>query len=1024
MRRLLCLSILLAGLTSVRAAETTRPWPGLREHTPAVHALVGATVIPRPGESIENATLIIRDGRIEAIGKSLKIPDDARVWKLDSVYIYPGLIDPYTHFGFPSDKGSSSGRGRGESSAASPSTSDYWNPKVRPDHSAAVEFKEDTAMASSLRSLGVVAVLTVPEEGIFTGTAAVVSTGSGDHRDGWIRPDIALGIRYSTTAWDSPDYPGSLMGVIALIRQSFLDADWHDKAQAAWTASPTFEKPEYVKTLAELNRLRVAKKPLLFDATDENMLLRSDALAREFGLPAIMRGSNYEYRRLDDVVHTGWPVILPLDFPKPPAVGTPEEALDVPLAELRHWYLAPECAAKLMKAGVKVAFTTDGLKDRSGAFKAVRKCIDRGLTQDQALAALTVTPAQILGVADRFGTLEVGKSAGFVITSDSLFSDDMEVLETWVEGDRYVVTDQPSIDVRGAWSFKPGAESHLPDTLVLSFKGGRAKPKGSLGHAPEVKLTNIDIVGTQISFSFPGDSLGQPGVFRLSASVDSTLQGFGIAPDGQTFKWSAHATTDTKPAPSDSAKEEKEKKKDEKAAETPLVLSPRFPDGDFGYTALPAEEKLVAFTGATIWTSAKQGILQDATLVVADGKIVGVGSGLKPPSGARIVDAKGLHITPGLIDCHSHSAIAGDVNEGTQTVTAEVRIGDVLDPDDIAIYRELAGGLTAANLLHGSANAIGGQNQVVKLRWGVDAEGLKFIGAPPGIKFALGENPKQSNWGDNFTSRYPQTRMGVEQIMRDEFVAARDYKQRREAKKPSGGPVREDLELDAIVEILDGHRLVHSHSYRQDEILMLTRLAEEFGFKVATFQHVLEGYKVADRLAQHGAGASTFSDWWAYKFEVYDAIPYNGAIMHDQGVVVSFNSDSGELARRLNTEAAKAVKYGGVSPEEALKFVTINPALQLGIADRVGSLEPGKDADFTVWSGDPLSTYTYCKQTWIDGREYFDRDRDLALRDELRKERAALIQKVLASGDEGKGKDSRFGNGRGYSCSEEGGDDE
>jgi N-acetylglucosamine-6-phosphate deacetylase len=274
-----------------------------------------------------------------------------------------------------------------------------------------------------------------------------------------------------------------------------------------------------------------------------------------------------------------------------------------------------------------------------------------------------------------------------------------------------------------------------------------------------------------------------------------------------------------------------------------------------------------------------------------------------------------------------------------------------------------------------------------------------FGGAPATIKFALGENPKRSNSGTERQSGYPQTRSGVEQLIRERFLAARDYREARERWKSSkkGLPPRRDLELDALVEILEGKRLVHCHSYRADEILMLIRLAEEFGFRVGTFQHVLEGYKVADEIAAHGAGASSFSDWWAYKFEVYDAIPYNGAILWDRGVVVTFNSDDSSLARALNLEAAKAVKYGGVPEEEALAFVTLNAARQLGVADRVGSLEPGKDADFVIWSGHPLSPYSRAEETWIDGRKYFDRDEDLAARPALAAEREALLEKVRAA---------------------------
>jgi N-acetylglucosamine-6-phosphate deacetylase len=342
-------------------------------------------------------------------------------------------------------------------------------------------------------------------------------------------------------------------------------------------------------------------------------------------------------------------------------------------------------------------------------------------------------------------------------------------------------------------------------------------------------------------------------------------------------------------------------------------------------------------------------------------------------------------------------AISGSVNEPMQAISAEVRIGDLVDCDDISVYRALAGGLTVAHLLHGSANPIGGQSQVIKLRWGMLPEEMKFRSAAPTIKFALGENVKQSNWGESYTTRYPQTRMGVVQILRDAFRAARDYERSWNAfqKNGIGIPPRRDLELDALLEILRGNRLIHCHSYRQDEILATMRVAEEFGFTVGTFQHILEGYKVADDMAKHGAAASSFSDWWAYKLEVYDAIPYNGALMHEQGVLVSFNSDSDELARRLNLEAAKAVKYGGLTEEEALAFVTINPAKQLRIEDRVGSVQPGMDADFVLWTGNPLSTYTVCEQTWIDGRKFFDREEDRRMQTEVQHQRATLIQKIL-----------------------------
>ena len=382
----------------------------------------------------------------------------------------------------------------------------------------------------------------------------------------------------------------------------------------------------------------------------------------------------------------------------------------------------------------------------------------------------------------------------------------------------------------------------------------------------------------------------------------------------------------------------------------------------------------VLIQNATLWTCGPRGILTNASLLVTDGKIAVVGSlRAELPANTLVIDGTGLYVTPGLIDCHSHSMILDDVNEATLPSTAMVRIGDVVNSETPNIYEQLAGGLTVANLLHGSANPIGGQNCVIKLRDGEPPEGLKFAAAPQGIKFALGENVKESNWGEKYVTRFPQTRMGVQTFFANRFIAAQQYLKAGDDFKKSGGlPPRRDLELEAIGEIIRGERLIHCHSYRQDEILMLIRLMDGFGVKIGTFQHALEGYKVADEIARHGAGASTFADWWAYKFEVYDAIPYNGSLMRERGVNVSFNSDSSDLARRLYLEAAKAVKFGNTPETEALKFVTLNPAQQLHIDQHVGSLEPGKDADFAIWRRPPLDSFTGCLQTWIDGKKYFD----------------------------------------------------
>jgi imidazolonepropionase-like amidohydrolase len=420
----------------------------------------------------------------------------------------------------------------------------------------------------------------------------------------------------------------------------------------------------------------------------------------------------------------------------------------------------------------------------------------------------------------------------------------------------------------------------------------------------------------------------------------------------------------------------------------------------------PDAPAVILIQNATVLT-VSHGTIEHGAILIKDGKIAEVGQSIKAPKDAQVIDAAGQFVMPGIIDCHSHIAIDGSVNEGSVSVSSMANIAEVLDSDDIDIYRDLAGGVTAANILHGSANAIGGQTVVIKLRWGQPAARLPFEGALPGIKFALGENPKRSNFSmPGQPKRYPATRMGVEETIRGAFTEARDYKKvwDEHNKRVSAGeknliPPRRDLRLDPLVEVLEGKRYVHSHCYREDEILMLLRVANEFGFKVRTFQHVLEGYKVADELAAAGVGASTFSDWWAYKVEAYDAIPYNAALMTRRGVNVSINSDDAEEATHLNQEAAKSMKFGGLSHDEALKLVTLNPAIQLGIDKRVGSIDAGKDADLVIYNRDPLSAYAVVQKTLIDGRVYFDRQRDIAQRPEREKEKKALLDKEKKSAE-------------------------
>jgi len=980
----------------------TRPAEGLRQNTPNVHALTNARIVVSPGRVLEKATLVVRNNVIEAVGANATPPADAKLWDLKGQTIYPGLIEMYSSYGLPQPARPAQGQGGPPASSSEEKNKGaaHWNSAARPEKMAIEDFAYNKDAAEKLRGLGFTVAVVAPMQGIFRGNSAVLLLGEGETNDLVLSGNFAQHLSFNKGGGEG--YPNSLMGSIALIRQTFLDAKWYAEAQANYAKAPVGQKrSEMNEALAALSPFSAGRQSVIFEVEDELNALRAAKIAKEFDLQMILGGSGKEYRRIEAVKAAGLPIILPVNFPDAPSVAMPEDELAIGLDELKHWDSAPENPGRLQKAGVTFALTTATLKDAATFPTKVRESIQRGLSAEAALAALTTTPAKLLGMENRLGTLEAGKLANFLITDGELFAEKTKIRETWIDGKRYEIKPAPETEPRGTWDFSMIVGSST-ESGKMEISGEAESPSGKfIIKGKTANTTSATLTARRLALSFSGDSLGYQGTIRMSGSIEeSNLAGSGQLGDGRDFTWTA-----TRTAPF-VAKPDTTKPAEVKMASFEAV----FPDGPFGRKAAPEQPAAVLARNATIWTNGSAGKMENADLLVQRGKVMQVGKNLTVPAGAVVIDATGKHVTSGVIDAHSHIAIGQGVNEGTQAITAEVRIGDVVDSDDI--YRQLAGGVTMSNLLHGSANPIGGQNAVIKLRWGALPEEMKFDAAMPGIKFALGENVKQSNWGERFTTRYPQTRMGVEQIMRDEFQAAKDYdrawKEYTDKKKIKGNefliPPRRDLELETIVEILQDKRQIHCHSYRQDEILALIRLAEELGFHVNVFQHILEGYKVADAMAKHKAAGSAFADWWAYKFEVYDAIPHAGALMHNQGVVVSFNSDSNEMARRLNTEAAKAVKYGNVPEEEAWKFVTLNPAKQLRIDQRVGSLEPGKDADFVIWSGHPMSTLTRCEQTWIDGRKYFDIQDDTNLREEVAQQRATLVQKALASKDK-KGKE-------------------
>ncbi|MEX0737533.1 MAG: amidohydrolase family protein [Bacteroidota bacterium] len=989
---ILCTLIVAAAGAWAQSAPTI----GLRNNTPAVHAFTNARIVVAPGKVISNGTLVIRKGVIEAVGEKVTPPADARVWDMKGLTLYPGLIELASDLGMPKPPPAQGGGGFGGGAAAAsrpepPKGAAHWNAKMFADVAAANEFQADARAAEKLRSQGFTLALTSPQRGIFRGTSALVNVGEGKSTDLIVKPRVAHHVGLEATGGFLTGYPNSLMGIIAFIRQSWNDADWYRKAHDTYNKkSGGRQRPETNTALATLADALQYRQPVIMTASNKLNFLRVAKIGKEFGLNLWAVGSGEEYQRLDAIKAAKIPVILPLNFPEAPAVDVPEEALNTSLEELRHWDAAPENPGRLEKAGVPIALTSHQLKDAGSFLAQVRKAIERGLSADGALAAVTTTPATWLGIDKQYGTLEAGKVANIVITDGDLFGEKTKIREVWIDGARYEVKVPPTHDARGSWDLLVSADPQQSGTL--SLKGEIDKPSGSVTwRGKELRLASVQHSAGRISFTMVTDSIGLKGTMMMSGTVgDKMMQGIGERNDGSGFTWSA-----TRREP---MKEEADTVKPKKVemASFPDV----FPAGEYGRPELPDQPQNVLIRNATIWTQGPQGRLENTDMIVSRGKITRIGRNLAVPGDALVIDAAGKHVSPGLIDAHSHAAVSGSVNEGGQAITPEVRIADVLDPEDIWIYRQLAGGTTAANILHGSANPIGGQNAVVKWRWGALPDELLIVGAPAGVKFALGENVKQSHFrpGGQPSTRYPQTRMGVEQIIRDRFQAAFDYERswKEWEKDKTNIPPRKDLELDAILEMLKGTRLIHSHCYRQDEILMLIRVAEDFGIKIATFQHVLEGYKVAEAIAKHGAGASAFSDWWSFKMEAFDAIPGNGPLMHSQGVLVSYNSDNAQLATRMNWEASKAVKFG-LSEEEALKFVTINAAKQLRIDDKVGSLEMGKDADFVIWSGNPISTYSQCEQTWVDGRKFFDLREDAQLRQQIQKERSTLIQKIHAN---------------------------
>ena len=932
--------------------------------------ITGATVHLNPLQKIENGMLLIENGKITAVGSSLAVPSNAVVVDFSGKHIYPSFVELHSDFGITAIKGRSGG---GRSVQYAPNRKGYyWNDHILPDYNSSSEFKYDSKKAKELRAAGFGVVNTHRKEGIHRGASALVAL-NDDQDNGYrmIEDRAAQHLSFQKSKTSSQAYPSSVMGSMALIRQVYHDAKWYANGGAI---------NKDLALEAVNNNLSL---PSIFEASNKLDVARAAKISKEFGKNYIIKAHGTEYEHLSSLKKFNPTLLVPVNFPVAFDVEDPFLMQKISLNQMRYWNQAPANPKAIADAGIKFAFTSSDLKSVKSFLPNIRKAVQHGLSAERALAALTTIPAQLINQKGKVGELKKGAYANFLVTDGPVFEKETLIHENWVQGHQHIIKESPKNLIDGQY-----VVNMMDETYKLTVSKSNSKISVKIVKDSTTLKTSVKYVNGWLTLRISDSSNSKFAQLKSKVSNPNSFNGDGTYFDGKSIVWTATKSEDAK------SKKDK-KKKDVVQKALPIT----FPNNGFGFKVRPSSEN-VLFKNVTVWTNEEDGIIENASVWVVDGKIKAVGTAIDAP-GAKVIDGTGKHLTSGVIDEHSHIG-ASSINEGGQNSSAEVTIEDVINPDDINLYRNLSGGVTTLQILHGSANPIGGRSAIIKPKWGASADELLYPNADPYIKFALGENVKQSNWSSY--ARFPQTRMGVEQVFTDYFQRAKEYKTTwsnynglsRKVKAGTAAP-RYDLEMETLVEILNGERFISCHSYVQSEINMLLKVADRFGVRINTFTHILEGYKVADKMKEHGVGGSTFSDWWAYKFEVNDAIPYNGAIMHSQGVTVAFNSDDSEMSRRLNQEAAKAVKYGGVSEEDAWKFVTLNPAKLLHIDDEVGSVKVGKSADLVLWSDHPMSIYAVAEKTMIEGIIYYDLDRATAQVDEIAKEKNKLIQDMLSA---------------------------
>ncbi|MBP9797437.1 MAG: amidohydrolase family protein, partial [Chitinophagales bacterium] len=785
--------LIIAGLFSISGiTQTTFPVNGVFDVREKTYALINATLIIDPNTKIENGTLVIRDGKIVDAG-NVVAPKDAVIIDAKGKFIYPSFIDLDADYGIPSKINPPSGQGPQMENNFN--TALNWNQAITPEFNAYENFAPDTSKNKSFRNIGIGAVITHRNDGIMQGTGALVLMGNEAVGKMFVKEKVSD--HYSFRKGSSTqNYPSSEMGSIALLRQTFLDADWYAKGGNVAEKNIALESINQNKTLIHF-----------FDTRDKLEIMRADKIGDEFNITFIIRGSGDEYQRISEIKNTNTTLIIPVNYPKTPDVSDPFDAELLSMADLKNWEMAPANCSYLEKQGIQFCITSSGLENKNDLLKNVRKAVLYGLTEKTALAALTTTPAQLINAQNELGTLTKGKIANFIITSGNIFEEETVIYQNWVNGQQYIIQNPLENDMRGIYKF------NIDNRIYgLVIKGKKDAPEFAVIKNTDTVKASGNINNENISISFTDGTEN----IRLTGWIkEKSFSGQGQINE-KWINWKAEFTN--------VYAEKKEDKKTDSLIQTGTVI---YPFTAYGWSEKP-KQKEILITNTTIWTNESEGILTNYDVLISGGKILKIGKNISAKN-ATIIDGTNKHLTAGIIDEHSHIAISDGVNEGTQSSSAEVRIGDVVDCDDINIYRQLSGGVTSSHLLHGSANAVGGQTQLIKLRWGLSPEEMKFQNWDGFIKFALGENVKQANWGDYNTIRFPQTRMGVEQVYEDIFTRAEEY---IIAKKDVNKLTRTDLELEAIAEILQEKRFITCHSYVQSEINMLMKVADKHNFTV------------------------------------------------------------------------------------------------------------------------------------------------------------------------------------------------